>query len=465
MAKVGKVGFFFLMSFLILFLSFWLSIAPIYTAIFLILPIFTIIAFIKFRLAVLLLPFFAAGFIPKQLTPTFFIAGGKVGVEDCVLVLLIIICLIRIFFGKNRFTNDPLYYPFYFFFLLCILATFMALVYSNKPALLLVELRTVAYYIFVFLLSISIQNQKDLSFSLNFIVILSVLISLTVIIQSFTGIQIRSYGSVELLNTIDKDTNTGVLRSRFGGLIYMAIFSFNYILARVARKEISVLVGVLVLSIIGFAVLVTFGRGAWMAFFVSILVLSVWLGRQSFIKIWVVLLTIGLAGVLISLAIKPEFIGVVVDRALSVSEEIEVGGSVAWRKFENEEAMRTIKNKPILGAGLGGEYRRGENNSIMGNYDTIMLHNSWLWLMLKFGIVGILFPIWLVMTVFYKAKELGTSLSIAAAASLLAPIVVSTTQMEWATPFGILNITIIVGFLVAHSNLLKEEKHERTKTH
>jgi len=439
---------------LILFIAFITSIAPVYTLVFLMLPVFALIALIKFRLAVLCILFITAGFIPKQLTPSFYVAGGELRLEDCILGLLFIICLIRVAFRNNRFINNSIYYPFYFLFSLIILGTILAFGLRNKLLFILIELRIFFYWIYPFILAISIQNKNDLNYALKFVVILSVIVSAAVIIQGITGVQLRNYGTeIETLETLGKHSH-GIIRSRFGGNIVIANFSFVYILARVGKKEISLQVGLLILTLIGFAIIISFGRGAWMGSFVSILALSIWLGRSSFIRIWTIIMILCTIGILTTLTIKPEFFDVIIDRALSVGEEIDRGGSFMWRKMENAHAIQTIQNNPIFGVGIGGEFKRPDKSGyIMGKSETHYLHNSWYFFMIKFGIIGILFPIWLTIAVFHKTRKLNTSLSIASASALLMPIVVGATQMDWINPRGILCITTIIGLLAAHANL------------
>jgi hypothetical protein len=457
-----RATIFFLVSALVLFLGFAIAVAPIYIAIFSLIPIFIIFSFVKFRLAVLGMLFIASGFIPSQLLPSFTFGTSVVRAEECFLILLCIIGFIRIVFRKNIFINSSLYYPVYFLFLLSVFSTVLAIGFRNKPSFILIELRIILYYIFVFLIALGVSSKKELNSTLKIVVTLSIILSLTVIIQSVTGIQLRNYGAVTALNTADSIQH-GITRSRFGGLVFLAVFSFVYTLARLSRKELSSWVAISILGIIGFAILVTFGRATWMGCFISVLVLSIWLGWRNFIHIWIILIPLGMIGIMSAFLIQPTFVDAIVTRAMSVGEEVHAGSSYEWRQRENKYAMQTIQKNPILGVGLGGEFKRPERDNIMQKMETHFLHNSWLWFILKFGVLGIVFPIWWVLVVLRKAKKLNTSLSISCASTLLAPVVVGATQMEWTTPFGILGITTMIGLLVAHSNLL-EKNNEQTKT-
>ena len=461
MPIAGKVAVFLGATCLLFVLGIEISTKPIYVAIFSLVPVFAIIAFIRFRWAVLLLLFIASGFIPKPLLPSFSVAGGVVRAEDLLLVLLLVACFVRVFIKKNQFVNNSVYYPFYFLFLLSVLGMIIALGYHNKTSFMLIELRIICYYTYAFLLPISMQNKKDLDGILKFVVVLSVAISITVILQSFTGVQLRSYGDVETLITADSAQH-GVMRSRFGGLIFMAVFSFIYTLTKLIRKEMPTWIGLLILSIIGLSVIVTFGRAAWIGSIVSILIVSIWLGRYSFVKIWSLLIALAFVGALAALAVQPNFLDAVVSRAFSIDKEIESGSSYEWRRRENYFAIKKIKEYPFFGIGIGGKFREPQKDEIMDKYAEHFLHSSWLWFVLKFGVVGILFPIWLVIVVLHKAKQLNTSLSIAIGSAIIAPVVVGQTQMEWTTPFGILGITTMIGLLVAHANFIQKNPEQVT---
>jgi len=452
-----KIGLALVVSVLVLFLGVAVAIAPIYIAVFSVIPIFLVIAFTQFRIGVLIVLFFATGIIPSQLTPKFSLGGGDVQVEELLFGILLIVCLIRMALNKNHFINNSVYYPIYFFFLLSILATLIGIGNQNKYNFILIDLRTVFYWLYAFLLAISIQNEKELNSAIKILIILSTILSTVVILQSLLGIQLLSRGRLTGLHTLDK--TVGVSRSQFGGLISLAVFAFILTLTRVARKEMPTLIGLLCSSILGLSIVLSFGRGIWAAAFLSVLTASIWLGFRSFVRIWAVLMTLGITSTLIALIVTPEYVDAAVSRIFSVRQEVSEGRSYEWRKLENAHAIQTIKEHPVFGVGIGGEYKRPERNYKfveMGEQETFMMHNSWLWLMFKFGIIGIVFPIWLTIAVFYKARKLNTSLSIASASALLTPIVAGGTQMEWATRFGILCIATMVGFLIANSNVAQK---------
>lgn len=440
------------------FVGVGITLSPVKMIMFSMLPFFLIVACWKFKYAVLLMLLFASGLVPEQLTPSFPFVGGTIRTEECVLAVLIFFLFFRVLFGIDKITDNNLYYPVYFFLFLGCFAFILALGFHNKSKFIAAELRTVLYWLFIFILACSIKNKSDIKRVLSFIIGLSVLLSIAVTVQSFTGYKLLNNSSVGTLVTVDS-ANYSISRSTFGGFQGFVAFSITYLIAMVSRKEVSIWIGLLLITIMAIGFLVTFGRGVWAVTFLVIFVTSIWLGFRCFIKIWMGLAIVVAVIALIFSIIKPEFIDAVTNRVLSINEEMDRGDSYGWRKIENKWAWKMIVKKPF-GIGLGGEYKSQEA-SFMGEHETRILHNSYLWMALKFSVLCFLFPIWLGFAILIKAKKIGTSLSIALGASFLNPLLVSFTQMEWSSQYGVLFMATIVGLLIAHNNLENTDKKHK----
>ena len=71
--------------------------------------------------------------------------------------------------------------------------------------------------------------------------------------------------------------------------------------------------------------------------------------------------------------------------------------SLAYRQVETEYALPQIASHPLIGLGLGANYRPLDNRIDFGvlAYDKLAyIHNGHLWMILKTGIIGYLFFIW-----------------------------------------------------------------------
>jgi len=424
------------------------AIAPIYLAIFSMMPLFVILACWQFRIAVLVMLLFASGLIPNSFTPAIPFLGGTIRTEDMFLGFLIVIGTIRLLAQTNKIENHALWYPFYFFIFLVIFSLLIAKGHHNKPRWMMFEFRLQLYWFYAPLLVMCIKEEKHLNAALNFVIFLSTILAIAVIFQSLTGIRILNHGMLSPLVTVT-DINRDVNRSTFGGFQAFVVFTFILTLARLSRHEMSPLLAFPVLLLIALGLIVSFGRGVWAVSFVITFIASIWLGKNSFIKIWTVLLTVGTVIILTSVLLKPQLADAVFSRLMSVSHELEEGESWEWRMMEQEWALRTIQKHPISGIGLGGEYSPLRDRT-KDPEQMIMTHNSYLYIALKFGLFGLLFPLWLCLAVLRKAKQLNTTLSISLACAFLNPVLIGYTQMEWVSIYGILSMATMVGLLVTH---------------
>jgi O-antigen ligase len=441
------------LPFLILLLCYYISIAPIFIAIFSLIPIFFILVCLKFRLAVLVMLIFATGFVPGFLTPTIPVLGGTIKAEDMFLCMLIVVGMLRLTLKIDTLQKDTFWYPLLFFAILVVFSLLIALEYNNKLRYIIFELRRQIYWFYAPLIVMCIKGKEELDNTINFIIFLATLLAVMICIQSFTGLQLINNSSVQPLVTLNA-VNYDVTRSRFGGFQLLVVFALSITLARVARNEISWKLSMIILLPIILGLIVSFGRSVWAVSIVVIFITSAWLGLRYFIKI---LSTLFLAaGMIVSTSalVKPELLTAIVDRTESVDREIASGSSWDWRIIEKESALEVIKKRPIQGIGLGGEYLNGMTKYV-DETQKIAAHNSYLWFALKFGVLGLLFPLWLLLAVLRRASQLGTSLSIACGAAFFNPILVGFTQMEWTTAAGILCMATIFGLLAAHSHMTK----------
>jgi len=445
---------YFVIAFIIVFIGIGAAIAPIYLAIFSMVPVFIILACWKFRIAVLIMLVLATGLIPKTLTPTIPFLGGRIRAEDMFLMLLVIISTLRLIVRVDRFQNHPLFYPLYFFAVLVVFSLLTAYLNDNKPKLIMFEFRTTLYWFYAALLCISIKREEHFRTTINLIVLLSSLVAAAAVFQSFTGIQILTDNLLTPLITTGAGINYDINRSFLGSFESFIIFSLVLMLARLVRRDISPFIAVPLLLLFTLGLIVNFGRALWGVTFVIVFIASVWLGWRSFVKIWVALLFISSVIASTSFLIAPQLFNAILSRATSVSEEVQQGGSWGWRVIEMENAIKTIKKHPISGIGLGGMYIAPQDLD-KGKIDesAATSHNSYLYIALKFGLLGLLFPLWLSVALLLKTKQIGDTLSIAIGSAFMSPVLLGYTQMEWAHMFGVLFMATMVGLLVTHERL------------
>jgi O-antigen ligase len=177
----------------------------------------------------------------------------------------------------------------------------------------------------------------------------------------------------------------------------------------------------------------------------------------------VVATTVGTAIALTMLGLyKPSIVHAAFDRVLSTGSETSVRNtSLGWRFEEASFAFRKIGTSPIIGIGLGTPYKplirmNGQFATESDEVLTRFIHNAYLGLWLKFGVLGPIVVGWLIWGVTKRGLKLVEvladqrlrALAAATVAGFLVPTVTSFTQPEWLNQIGISFFALMLGLLI-----------------
>lgn len=436
------------------FLPYWMFLA---LAVF---GLMVISAFFAPTWAVLLLLLLASGLVPPQLTPNLPLLGGTIKAEDLFLLLLVLMTFFKVFIKENNVWRSSIIKPIYFFGFLVVLSLLVGvLFFNNQIKYVAYEFRVCAYWLFGIVLAVHLKSEKDIIVTVKFVVFISLILAIVVIVQSITGWHILASARVENLDSAGF-VSTEVSRSTFGGYQNFVVLSILIVLSMLSEREIRPVLAVPVLLILVSGIVVTFGRGVWGAAFISVVVMAIGLGWKNFVRISSSSIVIGLMLLIVVFSVKPVLLDAVIQRVSSVEREINKGESWGWRQAENEFALVKISKYPIAGIGLGGEYQPIRNR-FMSPEQTRMMHNSYLYLILKFGLAGIVFPIWFCFAVWYECRRLVLvnslskyrTLVISIGAAMLMPVLTGFTQPEWMEHKGVIFMATLFGLLVSIARL------------
>jgi len=288
------------------------------------------------------------------------------------------------------------------------------------------------------------------------LIALGLIIAAIAALQSVLGIQVMR-GRVEALETLGQYYG-GVVRTITPG-IYLAVFALLALAARYALGASSLLVAGALMVLPAIAIVFGFGRAIWAAALAALALLLVGLGPLRGLKLGFVALLGGLLATTILLFAKPAVLDAVVDRAISLPTEVDRGSSFAWRRLENEYAVKALARSPLLGIGLGGDYKPVLNHALRPE-QTRHLHNGYLYLLLKLGVLAAIVPVWLalacavLMRRAWNAAPRPADRAAAAAcfAAFMVPMLTSFTQPEWMTYTGVATLALFAGLLAAAAN-------------
>ncbi|MCV2370153.1 O-antigen ligase family protein [Roseateles oligotrophus] len=290
---------------------------------------------------------------------------------------------------------------------------------------------------------------------------IAILSAVLMLAQLALGVQlIFGFRGAETLGTEFRDVTRSAIG---GGLFFLAYAAYSLFLSAChsEKNRLIYLVGC-ILAIGG--VVASFNRGVWAGFVLCALLLLVFKPktRHGFLMPLVALLlmvSIGLAGLFVA---KPRVADAMLSRVLSLQEEGKRGSSLGFRFEENSQAVEAIRKNPLLGVGMGGEYKHAYRQlGVGGGFDTenSYIHNGYLSLWLKLGLMGAIIPVALLYFVgkgfANVAKNRSTEVPVehklkclSAVAAIALSFVSALTSPDWSTMGQLAAFSIFIAILI-----------------
>lgn len=430
--------------------------SPVLLAVLAFLPLLFIVTWIQPALALLVFVAVLYGVIPPHLVPAVPVGGGKLQANDLALISLLLVVLLHSI-GKWSEISDKLKalaFPIILLMLLFFISLIFSIGYFDNPAKhVLAEIRNFLYWLLLpIVVAVVVVDRSRYKYLINGIMLIGYVIASALVFQHLTGVDVLGSGRVEHLITLDMTSD--VIRTTSPG-IYLVILSIYLIVARwLSGKTSAVMAGLACIPLV-LGVLVTFGRGVWIASVIGILLLAASFGRKAFWRVTIfgaLGLTIMFGGLFL---VKPESGQAIIDRAFSVSAEVQSGSSAEWRYLENSYAIGHLIENPLLGVGIGG-FAHPKFHPMMNDDLLRYVHNGYLYLAVKIGILGLLVPIiiiWRVASWLRSTGERYDSSVLHSRKALIAvffvPCITSFTQPEWMVHTGVGFFALVLGLILA----------------
>ena len=348
--------------------------------------------------------------------PSIPIGVGHLIVSDIILFFALGIILLRGWVEPGfGFKHTPLDIPLLAFYGVAIFSTVISI--SNSTNTLnqsLGEVRTVNLYLTFFVVTNLIRDEKHLRRLLSGIFVLATLVALLMIAQYFLGdvTQILP-GRVETLFTAGT-SDPGVTRILPPGqsLVLVALIAIPILLI-FDKTQSKFIIRFLQLIPLGIAVLLTFNRNFWVAVILAFLLIAFLVSipdkvRYFNIATWTAVFAVMIFVPLVSLFGAPaqNFLDSTATRFATLLNPNTLNeGSLQYRYVENQYALPQIAAHPLIGLGLGADYRTRDGRIDFGrpSYDALAyIHDGHLWMILKTGLIGYLL---FVLTLFLFIKR------------------------------------------------------------
>lgn len=326
---------------------------------------------------------------------------------------------------------------------------------KNYNIYALSEINSITAWLLTPALLITFNQKNNAKNVLKLILITGAIISFISIFQYATGI---SFGArVEQLETLG-NVDSGVTRATIPAKLFVLFSLFTFI-GWITSKRLSLgyLIGAIAfIALIGFALLVSFGRALWACAFIGVILTALLLGVRQLIVTVIAIAIAGSLGLMLLSIISPEVLGAAYERVLSVFKEGASSSSFGWRIGENIFAEQSIAKHPILGIGLGGEYKPPLVSSILFPNQTSYIHNSYYFWAMKLGIWGLLVPLFVVLSISISGIQrlstatdsLEKSAIAAGISSVWAMSLLAITQPEWISVSSMAFLSCFMAFLM-----------------
>lgn len=438
---------------------------PLFLVAILFIPVLIFVTWVYPALALLVLISVLYGVIPPSLVPNIPLGGGKLQANDLALACLFVVVVLRStkIWPEVVAKIKPLRVPLGLLCFLFLFSLIFSFGYFHTPTKhVFAEIRNFLYWLILpTVVAIVSLDRTRYYFILGGIVAISYIISLALLFQHLTGVDVLGSGRVEQLVTLDKTSD--VIRTTTPG-IYLIVLSIYLILARWLSGQMSAIVAGLACGPLVLGVLVTFGRGVWLASAICLIILSASIGRKAFLRLVLVgvlavpIFSVGL------MTFKPETGEAIFDRVFSVAKEVQSGSSVEWRYLENKYAIDHLVSNPVVGVGIGG-FAHPKFHPMMDDDLLRYVHNGYLYLAVKIGVLGLLVPVIIILLVAKWLRDRRPVYSNGVSASRKAilaiffvPCITSFTQPEWMVYTGVGFLALTLGLILSAPTLEVEDK-------
>lgn len=376
-------------------------------------------------------------------------------VADVATIVTIPIILAKILSHRSvapKFPNEILF-PFFLFLGFIGISLVVALLYfNNQISYIYRDGRAFIYWLWMPLLWRLMADEPRLAIKVCRVIVgVAIFISLIAIFQAVTGIQLVAIGRVGALETVGA-SQSEFTRVQLPGFLFVT-WSLIWLGMSILYRKINWFFGIILSVIFCAALFVNFGRGLWIWTFIGVLTPILFVEKKLAVKFIIAVVTVLMLGTSGLAVFKPSTLDAIFVRLSSVKNEGGKNTSYGWRELENTDATAVLKRAPILGVGIGGEYRRWMHMLVTFSEHTRYIHNSYLFLTTKVGVFGLLALLWF----FYKAWLLGKQelafaenerkiLTITSLAFFPAAMGLSITQPELVTNYSILLFTILIAY-------------------
>ena len=400
------------------------------------------------------------GLIHPALVPRLPLFGGVLAAADAVLALLAIYALWRLATRTRRAPPAPgagarwLGWSMGLFgIVLAIAVTTSLSLRELNPAFVLGETRDLIYLIVLPIAMVILREpQQQERFVLSFVV-LGCLFSVGQILQGLLDIRVFGNQGISALETLGRQEDSTTRANTLG--LNVIVFSLLLTIGAHVTGSIRKAVFAPVAGLLLMGIVLTFGRTTFAAVLICALLVVWWLNKHRLVQLLLLLAAaVGLASALAAYW-KPATVAAVYYRMTSIGEEIDHGYSAQWRIWEAEAMLPHIQQHPLIGVGLGADYKGARGSTLRPELNRYV-HNAYLYMAGKMGLPALIVFLSFMASVFVIGRRSARSHALpwsrivgaAGAAMMIRFLLASITEPHLMSDYGLIVIAIAAALVV-----------------
>ncbi|MDP2006728.1 MAG: O-antigen ligase family protein [Rubrivivax sp.] len=335
--------------------------------------------------------------------------------------------------------------PFLVFLALVLLSLALALgVFGNTVPYIYRDGRAFLYWLWLPLLYwLAVREVPGGVKLARVMAFMAIAVSVIALLQYSFDIQIAREGRVGGLETLGVVEND-LTRVQMQGYSFVMV-GLAWALVMATRGGRRLFLALPLILLFAAALYVNFGRALWAWSLLAVLLCGVVLGLRRAALLGSALVVLGALGLASLAMLRPAVIDSAVNRIASVADEGAIRTSGGWRRLENEASAARIRQSPLVGIGLGGEYRPWLSEIRSFSEHTRYVHNGYVFIAVKLGIPALVVLLWLTLAPWWRAFRRRRQVAVgpqamwfAVVASWLPVMGLSFTQPEIVTPQTVL---------------------------
>ena len=400
------------------------------------------------------------GLIHPALVPRIPALGGELAAADAALTILAIYSVWRFTTGAGRAASPSvagvrLLGAMMGCFGICFaiaVATSLS-VRELKPAFVLGETRDLVYLVTLPIAMIILREEERQDRFVVSIVVLGCLFSVGQILQGIFNLPVFGSSGMSALETLGRQED-GTTRATTLGL-NVIVFSLLLTVGAYAVGSIRKPLFLLVSGLLFAGIFLTFGRTTYAAVLICGLLVVWWLNKRRLPQLALILAIVIGVGSALGAHWKPNTFAAVYYRLTSIGEEINHGYSAQWRFWEAEAMLPLIKEHPLIGVGLGADYKGSRGSSVRPDLNRYV-HNAYLYMAGKMGLPALVFFLGFMVCVFAIGRRSARSHALpwtrivgaTGAAMMIRFWLASVTEPHLMSDYGVIVIAVAGALVV-----------------